>query len=367
MQKNKINSKIKKEYFDKHFLVLSLALTLLGIIAIADASAPIAIRDFSDKFYFAKQQIFAAVIGIISLLIVSRINYKFWIKAAPFFFFGLIFILVLVLIPSLGISALGAQRRIDLGPASFQPSEILKLALSIYIAKVASRKKKIISYLFPILLSALLVMLQPDLGTTLIIVGIGFVQMFIAGVNFLHLSIFMAVGGVIISLLVFLSDYRKERLLTFLEQTKDPLGKSYHIRQILIALGSGGLFGVGLGNSRQKYLFLPETATDSIFAVLAEELGFIGSSLIILVFAYFTYRGIKIAIQAPDDFSRVLAGGIIAWIGGQAFLNIAAMVALVPLTGIPLPFISYGGSSLIAILIACGILLSISRYAKDNT
>ena len=154
--------------------------------------------------------------------------------------------------------------------------------------------------------------------------------------------------------------------MTYLEQTKDPLGKSYHIRQILIALGSGGLFGVGLGNSRQKYLFLPETATDSIFAIIAEELGFIGTSLILVVFAYFTYRGIRIAMDAPDDFSRVLAAGIVAWIGGQAILNIAAMVALVPLTGIPLPFISYGGSSLTAILIGCGILINISKHKNES-
>ena len=363
MRKKKLTK--KTNIYDRQILVLSLALTLFGIIAIANASSPIAIRDFSDKFYFAKQQIFAALIGIILLFIVSKINYKFWEKYAPFLFFAAILILILVLIPGLGISALGAQRRIYLGPASFQPSEFLKLALAIYIAKVASRKKKIASYLFPIFLSAVLIMMQPDLGTTLVVVGIGIAQMFVAGVNLFHLGLFMAGGGGVVGLLIFLSDYRRERLLTFLEQTRDPLDKSYHIRQILIALGSGGLFGVGLGNSRQKFLFLPETATDSIFAVLAEELGFIGSSVIVLVFAYFTYRGIRIAMRAPDDFGKILAVGLVAWIGGQAFFNIAAMVALVPLSGIPLPFISFGGSSLIAILVACGILLNISKHGKE--
>ena len=363
MRKKKLDT--KKEYFDRQFFILSLVLVLFGIVAIANASAPIAIRDFSDKFYFVKQQIFAALIGIVFLLVTSKVNYKFWQKLAPLFFFACIFFLVLVLIPGLGISAYGAQRRIDLGPASFQPSEFLKLSLAIYLAKVAYRKKKLLSYLLPIFLSAALVMLQPDLGTTLIVVGIGFIQMFIAGINLFHLSLFFTGGGGLVSLLILLSDYRRERLLTFFEQTRDPLGKSYHIRQVLIALGSGGLFGVGLGNSRQKYLFLPETATDSIFAVIAEEAGFIGSSVIVMVFAYFTYRGMRIAMRAPDDFSKVLAGGLIAWIGGQAFLNIATMVALVPLTGIPLPFISFGGSSLTAILIACGILLNISRYGKE--
>lgn len=353
-------------FLDRQLLVLTLVLTIFGIIAIANASAPIAVRDFSDEFYFAKQQIFAAAIGIVFLLITSGIDYKIWQKIAHYFFFATIIILILVLIPGLGISALGAQRRIDLGPASFQPSEFLKLALAIYLAKAALKKKKIASYLFPIFLSAALIMLQPDLGTTIVVASIGFAQMFIAGVNIIHLGLFMAGGGGLVSLLIIFSDYRKDRLLTFFEQTRDPLGKSYHIRQILIALGSGGLFGVGLGNSRQKYLFLPETATDSIFAVISEEVGFVGSSIIILVFVYFIYRGIRIAMRAPDDFSRVLAGGLVAWIGGQAFLNIATMVALVPLTGIPLPFISYGGSSLIAILIACGILLNISKHGKET-
>lgn len=366
MRKNKFDNKNIIKY-DKHIFVLTLTLTLIGIIAITGASAPVAVRDFSDKFFFAKQQIFAACIGIILLFITSKVKYIFWEKYASIFFLATIVILVLVLIPGLGISALGAQRRIYLGPASFQPSEFLKLTLALYIAKVTAKKKKISSYLFPIFLSGILIMLQPDLGTTLIVVGIGIVQMFIAGVNFYYYILFLISGSGLVGLLVYFSDYRRERLLTFLEQTRDPLGKSYHIRQILIALGSGGLFGVGLGNSRQKYLFLPETATDSIFAVIAEELGFIGSGLIILAFAYFIFRGIKIALSAPDDFSRVLSGGIVAWIGGQAFLNVASMVAIVPLTGIPLPFISYGGSSLIAILIGCGILLNISKYAKADS
>ena len=202
----------KSNHFDRQFLILSLLLTLAGIIAITDASAPIAVRDFSDKFYFAKQQIYSALVGIILLYISSRVNYKFWEKIAPFFFFATVLTLVMVLIPGLGISALGAQRRINLGPASFQPSEFLKLALAVYIAKVASKKKKIISFLFPIFLSAVLIMLQPDLGTTLIVVSMGFVQMFIAGVNFFHISLLTIGGSGVVTLLIFLSDYRKERL-----------------------------------------------------------------------------------------------------------------------------------------------------------
>ena len=168
-----------------------------------------------------------------------------------------------------------------------------------------------------------------------------------------------AVAGII---LIITSDYRRDRLLTFLEQTQDPLGKGYHIRQILFALGSGGIFGVGLGQSRQKYLFLPEAATDSIFAVIAEELGFVGALILIILLLVFIYKALRIVANAPDKFSQVLSAGLITWIGGQIFLNIASMVALVPLTGSPLPFISYGGSSLVTVLIATGILLNISRY-----
>jgi len=165
-----------------------------------------------------------------------------------------------------------------------------------------------------------------------------------------------------VGVLILVSPYRRDRLMTFFEVTKDPLGKGYHIRQILLALGSGGLFGLGIGQSRQKYLFLPEASTDSIFAAISEEIGFIGSFVLILIFAIFTYKAFRIASRAPDVFSKILAVGIAAWIGGQILLNIAAMTALTPLTGIPLPFFSYGGTSLSMILVSCGILLNISRY-----
>ncbi len=364
MYKNKKDKKSLFKTIDKHFLIGVLVLTSFGIIAIADASAPIASRNFSDKLFFARQQFYFALIGFFLLIVASNINYKIWQRFGPLLFLLNLFFLFLILIPGFGISALGAKRRIDLGFFSFQPSEFLKITLSMYIAKVAEKGKGIFSYLLPLLISAFLIVLQPDLGTALIIVGIGLTQMFVAGINLFQFFILVLGGGGITTLLILFSDYRKERLLTFLEQTRDPLGKSYHIRQILLALGSGGFWGVGLGNSKQKYLFLPETATDSIFAVLAEEFGFMGSVVIILIFSYFIYRGYKIIVDAPDTFSRIFSLGIISWIGGQTILNIAAMSALVPLTGVPIPFISYGGSSLVSLLFACGILLNISKYGK---
>jgi cell division protein FtsW len=235
-----------------------------------------------------------------------------------------------------------------------------------YLAKVASKGKNTLAYFLPLAVVAGLIMLQPDLGTTMVVATLGLSQIFVSGVNLLHFAGAIVAGGLGVIGLILVSPYRKERLLTFLQMERDPLGSSYHIRQVLLGLGSGGIFGVGLGASRQKYLFLPEASTDSIFAVIAEELGLIGAMAIIILFGLFIYKGLVIAMRAPDAFSKVLATGITAWIGGQAFLNIASMVAIVPLTGIPLPFISYRGSSLVTILFACGILLNISKFSKQE-
>ena len=295
-----------------------------------------------------------------------NIHYSFWEKIATPLFFLSVFCLLVVLLPHFSLSALGARRWISIGPINFQPSEFIKLGLALYLAKVASKKMKPISYFLPVVGVAFLIMLQPDLGTTLIVATIGLSQIFVSGVSLLYFGAALLIGAFGTLVMILVSPYRKDRLLTFFESTRDPLGKSYHIRQVLLGLGSGGIFGVGFGASRQKYLFLPEASTDSIFAVIAEELGLIGAIAIILLFLYFLFKGLKIARSAPDDFSKILATGITAWIGGQAFLNIASMVALVPLTGIPLPFLSYGGSSLVMVLTACGILLNISKYGIEE-
>lgn len=362
----------KKRYYkktralDKKFLFLVLILTGIGIFAILDSSGPVAAREFSDEFYFVRSQVIWASLGLLVMAIFSKVHFSFWKKiSVPFFIINLA-LLFLVFIPGFGARLLGARRWILLGPVSIQPSEILKLSIACYFAKAAASEKKLLAYLFPIGLSVFLIMLQPDFGTALIITLIGFTQMFISGIN---LSAFFGVllaGFISAVVLILGSSYRRDRLLTFLEQTHDPLGRSYHIRQVLLALGSGGFFGVGLGASRQKHLFLPETATDSVFAVIAEEVGFFGALLLIGLLAALIFRGMAIAKMAPDKFSKTLAAGIVAWIAGQTLINLGSMVALVPLTGVPLPFISYGGSSLIAILVGCGILLNISRNIHEE-
>lgn len=368
----RVNLKKQKKKADKKLFILTFILTLLGVIAVADASAPQALSYFSDQLYFAKQQAVYALIGLFVLIIVSKIHYSFWKKIAlPFFVFSLV-LLVLVLIPSFSIEALGAQRWISIAGYSFQPSEIVKLSLILYLAKVADSKKQVLSYFIPLFLVASLIMFQPDFGTTLVVVSIGMVQIFVTGINLLYFSGAIVFSSVVSFFLVVFSDYRKQRLLTFVDSVRDPLGKSlgadssYHVRQILLALGSGGFFGVGLGQSRQKYLFLPEAATDSIFAIVAEELGFLGAGILILLFFWLILLCFRVARNAPDTFSRLLAVGITTWIASQVIINIGSMVSLVPLTGLPLPLVSYGGTALVMVLASIGIMLNISKYVKKR-
>ena len=362
----KIRLKKQTKSLDKRLLYLILILTSLGLIAVADASAPQALSVFGDKFYFVKQQAVWGGLGIILMFAVSKLNPSFWEKIATPLFFLSIVLLALVLIPGVGTKTLGARRWIILGPISVQPSEIVKLTLAIYLAKVAAKGKTSLAFFVPLAAISALVMMQPDLGTTLVILAMGLSQIFVAGVNIFHFLAFAGMGSIIGFLFAVTSEYRRNRLLTFLAQSQDPLGRDYHIRQVLLALGSGGIFGVGLGQSRQKFLFLPEAATDSVFAIIAEEVGFIGALALIAVFAFFIFISLKVASRAANKFSQILGVGIVIWIGGQAILNIGSMVALVPLTGVPLPFFSYGGSALTMILIACGILLSISRHSSHE-
>lgn len=349
---------------DKTLLSLTILLSVLGLLAVADASAPQALVVFDDSYYFAKQQLKWLILGVVAMFFSSVIHYGFWKKYANQIFLFTIFLLLIVLIPGIGSRFLGARRWISLGAFSFQPSELAKLSLAMVIAYAADKKTDYIKILGLIAFTAGLIMLQPDLGTTIVVVSVGLSQAFIAGMPIINFTLAILGGGALASMLVLFSDYRRARLMTFLESSTDPLGASYHMRQILFAIGSGGLFGVGIGQSRQKQLFLPETASDSVFAVIAEELGFLGASVIVMLLLFFVLRAFRIASKAPDTFSKILASGISVWIGGQMFLNLASMVALTPLTGIPLPFFSYGGSSLVMILFGVGILLNISSYEK---
>jgi cell division protein FtsW len=352
-------SSLKK--FDWTLFVLVSALTLFGVLMVYNASIIEADRVFNDKYYYLKNQGLWAGIGLLVMLIFSRIDFNLFKKiAAPMFVVNLI-LLALVLIPGIGTPIKGARRWLNFGFFILQPSELIKLTMVCYLASWLEKKRRLYQFLFLIGLVSGLVLLEPDLGTLVVIVVNAFIIFFLSGASLLKLIPLGVFGFLMGVLVIFSSAYRRDRLLTFLNPTRDPLGSSYHITQVLIALSSGGFFGLGLGQSRQKYAYLPEVTTDSIFAIIAEELGFIGASVVILIFLAILLKGFLIVKRAKPGFSQLLAGGIVGWIGIQTLINLAAMVALVPLTGLPLPFISYGGSSLIVSLAAIGILLNISR------
>lgn len=347
---------------DKPLLFAVLGLVIFGVLMVFNASSVDAIKTFGDQFYFARRQALWGIVAISAMFGFSFVPYTILrLVAIPIFAIAIL-LLVAVLIPGFGVASLGASRWLELGPVSLQPGEFAKLALIIFLAMLLAQRQHLLPFLGTVLLVGGLVMLQPDLGTTGVLVAIGIILYFAAGAPIWYFLGLLPLVALSTLILVLTSTYRKERLLTFLNPNNDPLGASYHIRQILLALGSGGLFGVGLGQSRQKYLFLPEPMTDSIFAIIGEELGFIGATAVVLAFIFVIWRGLVIAGHSEVPFGKLLALGITAWIGVQAFVNIAAMVAIVPLTGLPLPFISYGGSSLIVMLAGVGMLLNISKH-----
>jgi len=326
-----------------------------------NASVVEAFRVFRDKYYYLKNQALWLAIGFLIMIFLSRIDYHIFKKISGPIFLANLILLALVLIPGVGTQIKGARRWLNLGFFMLQPSELVKLTFSAYLACWFEKKRRMLHFFFLIILVSGLIILEPDLGTLLVIITNAFLLYFLSGASVLKLGVLGLVSVFMGILLVLSSSYRKSRLLTFLNPTRDPLGSSYHIRQVLIALGAGGFFGLGLGQSRQKYEFLPEATTDSIFAIIAEESGFVGASLLILIFTIITLKGLLISAKAKDKFGQLLAGGISGWIGIQAIINLAAMVALIPLTGLPLPFISYGGSSLIVAFAGVGILLNIAR------
>lgn len=347
-------------------LISTVFLTLFGLFMIYDASSYVAFRDFSDKYHYVKDQILWVILGFGALTFFSFFDYrKLYNLALPILVSG-IFLLILVFIPGIGIKVLGAKRWVDFGLFVLQPAEFVKLGLSIYLAAWFSTKEKgrFLAFLMLLGLILFLIMLQPDMGTAFIILSEAFAVYFLSGASIRNFLILMPVTAILGLLFIKLEPYRMARFETFLNPNQSLETSSYHVRQILIALGIGGLTGVGLGNSLQKFAYLPENATDSIFAIIGEELGFLGAAFIILVFVIIAWRGFYISTKAKDNFGKLLAGGIVTFISMQTLINLASQTALLPLTGIPLPFISYGGSALIMNLTAVGILLNISRSSN---
>ncbi len=377
--KKKAKTKISRNIFyvagapDKMLFGVVGILTLFGVLMISSAGIVYADVRFDDPYFFFKRQLIGVVLGFIGMFIVSQIDYHIYRKWALLIFSAALFLLFLVLLPGIGAEAYGANRWIGIGPMSFQPAEFMKLALILYVAAwCAGKGKKIItdfndgllSFSFIIGLACFLVLLQPDVGTTAMLVFIALGMFFLAGARISHIMMIVGAGFVGLIMLIAMAPYRMARFTTFINPESDLQGTGYQIQQALIAIGSGGVIGLGLGHSKQKGLYLPEPVGDSIFAIISEELGMFGAVGIIILFILFAWRGLKIAATAPDVFGKLIAGGITIWIVGQAIMNIAAITALMPLTGIPLPFISYGGTSIMFTLISVGILLNISKQSK---
>lgn len=362
--KRNVSLRQQKVGVDRVLFILPLILTALGLLAVADASAVQAQNLFGDKFFFVRQQLLWAGAGILGFLVATKIPSSFWEKVAiPLFIFTSL-LLIAVLIPAFGLSALGARRWIDIAGFNFQPGEVMKLAMILFISKYLTRYQNILPLLFVIAMVCGILIVQPDLGTSVIVGATSFALLFIAGapVSFFFI-IAPVVAGILFAVISF-SDYRRERFMSFLNSILDPLSGSYHVKQTILAIASGGLFGVGLGQSRQKFLFLPEAATDSIFAVIAEEVGLVGSVVLIMLFVVLVARIFQVSRLIEDDFSKLVILGVGIWVGIQTFINLGAMTAVIPLTGVPLPLFSYGGSSLIVTLTSLGIAASISRERR---
>lgn len=344
-----------------------LVLVCFGLLMVYDSSFIQGLKDFNDGYFYIKQQLIWVIIGMVFMLFFANFDYsKFKAWAIPLLISSLV-LLVAVFIPSLGISGGGAHRWLRLGPITIQPTEIIKLSGVIFFSKIFEKGTKLFPFIgLVFLVTVITAVFQKDLGSTLVFVLTSLILYFASGAPFWHFALMIPLGLMIVVSLIFTSAYRSLRILAFLNPFSDPQGFSYHISQVLIALGSGGLFGLGLGHSRQKFAYIPEVTTDSIFGIIGEELGFLGSTLLILLLAFLIIRGLKISQSCPDKFGKILALGITSWLGVQIIINLSSMVALLPLTGVPLPFISYGGSALVANLTAVGILLNISKNTQTS-
>jgi cell division protein FtsW len=344
-------------------------LVLGGLVMVLSASSVSAYARYGDSFLFFQRQAAYAVVGIVALLLTSRMRYRAWRRLALPFLLVTLALLVVVLHPSTGVSAYGASRWIELGAVTIQPSEIAKLALVVFAAAILARKWNALADLGHVALPLLpvvavvcgLVMLQPDLGTTLILAGAVYLLLFAAGVRLRYLIVTGVLGSAIGIALIFGADYRRVRFLAFLDPWGDATNTGYQLVQSLIALGSGGFTGVGLGASRQKWQYVPNAHTDFIFSILGEELGLVGELVVLAAFGVLIFAGIRVATRAPDVFGRLLAAGIVSWFGLQTLVNLGAVTGLLPITGVPLQFLSYGGSSLVVSLAGVGILWSIAR------
>ena len=358
--------------FDLLLFITIITISLFGIIMIYSASYIWAEYKFNDPFKFVKHQGLFFIIGIIMMLITSKIPYKVYFEKANTLLLISIILLILVIIPGIGTVRNGSRSWFGIGSFGIQPSEFAKLTLIIFTSKYLTKNEKNLKYIkkgvLPILGIVILVfgliMLQPDFGTGMIILVSIIGLLFVSGVDFKFFIRLGLIGLIGIVLLIAIAPYRLERILSFLNPWSDPLGSGFQIIQSLYAIGPGGLFGQGFMNSRQKHFYLPEPQTDFIFSIISEEFGFLGILIVATLFTIIIFKGFKIAQNSGDKFAKFLAFGITFGLAFQAILNLMVVVGLIPVTGVTLPFLSYGGSSLLITLISMGVLLNISRYQR---
>jgi cell division protein FtsW len=347
-------------------------LGLVGLVMVLSASSVLAVREDRSSWFYFTRQLVGVALGCALFLVTVRVDYRRWRQWSLALYVVALGLLLAVLVPGVGATRNGSSRWIDLGVMQLQPSELAKLATLLVICDVCARRQAWVRrpdrVLRPALVLfgavALLLMAQPNLGTTLVLGATVFAVLFCAGVPGGVLARWGSAGAALALLAALNTDYRRARLLAFLDPWADPASTGYQIIQSQISLASGGWFGVGLGSSRAKWGFLPEAHTDFIFAVIGEELGLVGAFFVLALFGALGYLGLRAAAQAPDTFGRLLATGITTWFCVQAFVNIGAVVGILPITGVPLPFISFGSSAMLANMAAAGILCNICRHSR---
>lgn len=355
----------KKKYKKNLIFIFTLPilLAIIGLFFIFEASSVSAFRNFGDSFYFLKLQLLWFVLGTCVMIFFSFFDYRrLYYLSFPALVLTII-LLILVLLPGVGHTALGARRWIDIGIIKIQPTEIAKFSIILYLSSwfLYREKRRFVSFFILLVFIISLIMIQPDMGTAIIIFASFIVIYYLSGEKIRYLLFLIPFSAASFFLLVQTSPYRLRRFLAFLDPSLDPQGITYHIKQILISLSAGGILGRGFSASRQKYQFLPEAHTDSIFAIIGEEFGFLGGAIIIGLYLFLIYQAFKIAYFAKDKFGKLLAGAIFSILSLQFIINLGGMVNLMPLTGVPLPFISYGGSSLVVFFALMGILINIDK------
>lgn len=379
-KKERKKTKMVQKPFDFTLCIIIFVLLALGIVMVLSASAPSSLSKTGSSYTYAIKQIEFAIVGIFLMFFISKIDYRIYKKFYWLAYWVSLVALISVAIPKIGVSVKGATRWIDLGFGTFQPSEIAKIGLIVFFAGYLTEYKKNLPFFwkgcmacFGLLIPPILILffVQDHLSAIVVIVSIISIMMIMAGTKIRHFLSIGITGGTAAAIGMFLlatftdkGSFRLARIITFLDPWKDATDTGWQVIQGLYAIGSGGLFGVGLGQSKQKYLYIPEPHNDFIFAIIAEELGFIGCVTIIVLFAIFIWRGILIAMKAQDSFGSLLAVGITSLVGIQAIINIAVVTSSMPATGMALPFFSYGGTALLILLCSMGVLLNISRSAS---